>query len=44
MNETMTTGDVIIAGLATVGILVLIAVFIWVVRNILFKGDDQKDV
>jgi hypothetical protein len=36
MNE-FTTGDVIIGGIASVGVLILLAVFVYVVRDILTR-------
>ena len=45
MDETMSTGDIIIGILAAGGIVVLIGVFILVVRNIFFSGEkDHTDV
>ncbi len=42
MEETMTTADVVIGGLAAVGVVVLIGVFFWVVR-IVFIDKHKKD-
>lgn len=45
MDETMSTGDIIIGVLAGGGVVVLIGVFFIVVRSIFFSGDkDHTDV
>jgi len=45
MDETKTTGDIIIGIIAAGGVVVLIGVFIIVVRNIFFSGGkDSTDV
>lgn len=40
----MTTANMVIAALATVGVVVLVGVFIWVVRMVFFEKKDDKDV
>ncbi len=44
MEEGMTTANMVIATLATVGVVVLVGVFIWVVRMVFFEKKDDKDV
>ena len=45
MEESMTTGDVVIGLVAGVGVVVLVVVFAWVVRMVFFEGDkENKDV
>ena len=45
MEESMTTGDVVIGLVAGVGVVVLVVVFVWVVRMVFFEGDkENKDV
>ena len=43
MDEAMGTGDVIIGVLASLGVLVLIGVFIIVVKTVLLKKDEEAD-
>ena len=40
----MTTANMVIAALATVGVVVLVGVFIWVVRMVFFEKKDDTDV
>lgn len=40
----MTTANMVIATLATVGVVVLVGVFIWVVRMVFFEKKDDTDV
>ncbi len=40
----MTTANMVIAALATVGVVVLVVVFIWVVRMVFLEKKDDKDV
>ncbi|MFB3115014.1 MAG: hypothetical protein ACE1ZW_03445 [Nitrospirales bacterium] len=40
----MTTANMVIAALATVGVVVLVVVFIWVVRMVFLEEKDDKDV
>ena len=42
MEETMTTGDVVIGVLAAVGVVVLIVVFILVSRTVFSSNDKDK--
>lgn len=42
MEESMTTGDVVIGLVAGVGVVVLVVVFVWVVRMVFFEGDTEK--
>ncbi len=44
MEEGMTTANMVIAALATVGVVVLVVVFIWVVRMVFLEKKDDKDV
>jgi len=44
MEESMTSGDVVIGALAAVGVVVLVVVFIWVVRMVFLEKKDDKDV
>ena len=44
MEEGMTSGDVVIAALAAVGVVVLVVVFIWVVRMVFLEKKDDTDV
>jgi cbb3-type cytochrome oxidase subunit 3 len=44
MEEGMTTANMVIATLATVGVVVLVGVFIWVVRMVFFEKKDDTDV
>jgi len=44
MEEVMTSGDMVIGALATVGVVVLIVVFIWVVRMVFLEKKDDTDV
>ncbi len=44
MEEGMTTANMVIAALATVGVVVLVGVFIWVVRMVFFEKKDDTDV
>ncbi len=41
MDEGMGTGDIIIAILASLGVVVLIMVFIFVVKKILLESDEE---
>lgn len=40
MEESIGTGDVIIAVLASLGVVVLLATFVYVVRKILFTKEE----
>ncbi len=42
MEETMTTGDVVIGVLAAAGIVILIVVFILVFRMVFFSHDKDQ--
>lgn len=42
MEESMTTGDVVIGLVAGVGVVVLAVVFVWVVRMVFFEDDKEK--
>lgn len=42
MEETMTTGDVVIGVLAAAGVVVLIVVFLLVFRMVFFSNDKEK--
>ena len=43
MDEVMGTGDVIIGILASIGVVVLVIVFVFVVKTILLKKDEGTD-
>ncbi len=43
MEEVMGTGDVIIGILASIGVVVLVIVFVFVVKTILLKKDEETD-
>ena len=43
MDETMGTGDIVIGIFATLGVLVLIVVFCFVVKTVLLKKDEESD-
>jgi len=44
MEEGMTSGNMMIAVFAAVGVVVLVVVFIWVVRMVFFEKKDNHDV
>ena len=43
MDEAMGTGDVIIAVLASIGVVVLVIVFVFVVKTVLLKKDEGTE-
>ena len=43
MDEAVGTGDIIIAILASVGVAVLLIVFVFVVKTIILKKDEETD-
>lgn len=40
MQAEMGTADIVVGILATCGVLVLLAVFVYVVKNVLFKKEE----
>ena len=42
MEESMTTGDMVIGAIAAVGVVVLVVVFVWVVKMV-FVDKNKKD-
>ncbi len=43
MDEAMGTGDIIITILASLGVVVLMVVFVFVVKTIILKKDEGPD-
>ena len=43
MDEAMGTGDIVIGILAALGVLVLIVVFLFVMKTIVLKKDEETD-
>mgnify|MGYP007073407284 FL=1 len=42
MKEAMETSDIVIAALATMGLVVLVVVFVYVVKQTFFPGDKGR--
>jgi hypothetical protein len=43
MKEAMETSDIIIGILATMGVVVLVALFVAVVKKTFFSGDEKQE-
>ncbi len=43
MDEAMGTGDMVIAAVASLGVVVLLIVFVYVLKIVILRKDDEPD-